>query len=574
MMSRHHLYREPRQFAFALAVAAAVSLLATVSAFPQQVDAAQAKPTRESLAASASGVRARLSGSGRDPATPAWRTDLAALVSEIERIAPTSVLPEKVELLDNDGKFRGASLLIDNLNQPLWIGKHDGPPWELHGALAAAFTGEFLWSGELKSVRVDPTTGDGTLELSISPRVTLPAGMAVVDVVTVSAPAAAAPATGFPQAGEKVTVTGVLKDGPDQGVWVAYGVGSNLGKTRILVNAEAYSVEEFSATARQAKEDALRDVLFSAVIPPGHMAVSGVILSPDGQTLVTFRSGPSVEDVGGMFVLPSNKPDSTLDKLELDGYGPVSYSPDGALAAVLSMRKSGRDEVSVYRLPQWSLQKTLNVWARGGLWWMPDGKQLLVSDRREAFVVSVETGGTQAKFRIEGFTSALSPDGRMMANAITGWGGRIELVPVDKPDARITFSAHKSWIKDLAFSPDSTILASAGADNIVNLWSVATGRLIRALEGHGNDVNGVRFESDGKTLVTASRDGTIRRWNVASGREIGRLTIPGSWITCLDLSANQSTLAIGEDSGTALILDYGKLKSRTEAELKKETPKR
>ncbi len=594
MTSGPYRSRMPCRLASAMVVAGAVCVPPAAFAFPPNDDVRQAGPTRESLAASASAVKTRLSGAGRDSAAAAWRTNLAALVREVERIAATAKRPDKVELVDSDGNFRGAAVDLDRLSLAMWIRKHQGPADELHGMLAATFAGEIQWTGQLDSATVDPKTGDGHLELRLPRPETLPKGMTLADAATVVLPAAAVPAGGFPLAGARVSVTGILKDGPEEGVFVAYGLRPDPTKTRILVAIAAYSVEDALGTpvaspdqpspaavlpavpkrSPPTRDGVLRNVLLRTVTPPGRGSVIGVTLSPDGRSAVTYRSG-MIEDVSGMFLVSSGKADTKLAALEREGYGQVKYSPDGALAAVLSRRKGGHDCINIYRLPAWTLQKTLCEFARA-FWWMPDGKRLLVSDRSNAFVESIETGESQGKFRIGGFTSAMSPDGQVMANEITEWGGVrtrfVEIVPVGRPEARLVFPAHKSWVKDLAFSSDAATLASASADSMVKLWSVTTGKLVRTLEGHKGDVVAVRFESDGKSLVTGSRDRTIRFWDVASGTEIGRLTIPGSEITCLDLSADQSTLAIGEESGNVLIFDYRKLKESAEVELKGNAP--
>jgi WD40 repeat protein len=317
------------------------------------------------------------------------------------------------------------------------------------------------------------------------------------------------------------------------------------------------------------RDGALRNILLGTVDPPGGMDVKDLTLSPDGRSLVTHRG---VDEVRAMFTVPKGSRDDKLAKLD-KGYGHVAYSTDGSSVAVLSRRESGHDCVNLYSAPALSLKKTICVFARE-FWWRPDGRSLLVSDRSKALVLSVDSGEPQPKFPISGSRSTVSPDGRLMANAIYAGGmgvmHKIEIIPIDTPDARIVSPAHKYPIRELRFSPDSTVLASAGGDNVVKLWAAQTGTLIRTLEGHESDVYGLRFESDGKTLVTGSRDETIRLWDVASGTEIGRLTIPGSWITCIELSADNSTLVIGEDSGKVLILDYRKLRARAVAELKAE----
>jgi WD40 repeat protein len=72
----------------------------------------------------------------------------------------------------------------------------------------------------------------------------------------------------------------------------------------------------------------------------------------------------------------------------------------------------------------------------------------------------------------------------------------------------------------LAFSPDGTLLAAAGGDDvsqdyIINIWDVAAGESLVQLAGHTNVVGGVAFNSSGNTLISASEDKTVRFWGVA-----------------------------------------------------------
>jgi WD40 repeat protein len=67
----------------------------------------------------------------------------------------------------------------------------------------------------------------------------------------------------------------------------------------------------------------------------------------------------------------------------------------------------------------------------------------------------------------------------------------------------------------VAFSPDGKALASAGHDETVKVWEVATGKNLATLRRHTRAVPRVAFSPDGKTLASTSADHTIKLWDVA-----------------------------------------------------------
>ncbi|MFF7636191.1 helix-turn-helix domain-containing protein [Kitasatospora sp. NPDC008050] len=73
---------------------------------------------------------------------------------------------------------------------------------------------------------------------------------------------------------------------------------------------------------------------------------------------------------------------------------------------------------------------------------------------------------------------------------------------------------HAGPVNAVAFSPDSSRLATASSDGTVKIWSAADRRLDTTLTGHGGPVRAVAFAPDGRTIASGSSDGTVRLWDL------------------------------------------------------------
>jgi WD40 repeat protein len=80
-----------------------------------------------------------------------------------------------------------------------------------------------------------------------------------------------------------------------------------------------------------------------------------------------------------------------------------------------------------------------------------------------------------------------------------------------------TLIGHSSGVEGVAFSPDSTLLATASNDTTARLWDPASGKQLRALTGHTTYVWGAAFSPDSAFLATTSGDETARLWDPATG---------------------------------------------------------
>jgi WD40 repeat protein len=117
--------------------------------------------------------------------------------------------------------------------------------------------------------------------------------------------------------------------------------------------------------------------------------------------------------------------------------------------------------------------------------------------------------------------AAFSPDGAQLAVRTRD---RAQLVDLETGKARAHIVGHTGYIRDLVFSPDSALVATASYDRSVRIWDAATGAGLQTFMAHQNRVNGLSFSADGCTLASVSLDKTLRVWSVAAGAWHRRLS--------------------------------------------------
>ena len=291
----------------------------------------------------------------------------------------------------------------------------------------------------------------------------------------------------------------------------------------------------------------------SMIGTPLNLYADSIALSPDNQTLaygdtagtIKFLSVESQQPVGPSF---RGTQGGSVDAL--------AYSPDGSILASGSIEK-----LIQFWDPQTGIKiappLTGHKYRVTSLAFSPDGKTLAsASEDHTVRVWSSDTDVKLARMNSRVWSMAISPDHQVLAagsengqiwlwNTITGQMLEDPLI------------GHTTWVMDVAFSPDSKMLASAGCtksegyncqQNEIRLWQVATGKPLGTLTGLGVDLTRIAFSPDGKTLAASSNDNAVWLWELQTQQQIDP-PIPGHerGLTGVVFSPDGRTLAMGGD---------------------------
>lgn len=218
----------------------------------------------------------------------------------------------------------------------------------------------------------------------------------------------------------------------------------------------------------------------------GGERVGRALPSPDGRTVAAQLSD-------GTLQLWRSSDGAPLGSIPQEGASLLAFSADSTLLAAAGYELPAR----VWRIADWELLQTVpHQPAAVFLGFAPDN------------TLVVHTAWPSPDARGD---RIFAPDGRLVAQA--DWDGSIRLEERACGEVLRTLRGHAGSIWAMAFSPDGSLLASAGlTDNMLRVWRVADGRQVAVYK---TDSGGsyLAFAPDNRTLA-ASEYRRISFWSV------------------------------------------------------------
>jgi WD40 repeat protein len=232
----------------------------------------------------------------------------------------------------------------------------------------------------------------------------------------------------------------------------------------------------------------------------------------------------------------------------------ASFSPDGRLAITTGANGTAR----IWDAETWNIRREIQ--GPGGpiscAGFDSDGKIAVTVTRQTARVWDTAKGTLLSELRASSVITGISfnnANGTQLTTVGRGtdfaqvWDTRTgkEILRLRQPIFGLTASV----------SPDG-LLAIAGPRS-AQIWDAVTGKIVRDLLGHTDQLNSAEFSRDGKRIVTSSFDHTARVWDVATGSALAVLVGQPELVNSASFSLDGRWVVAAGNDGSTRVWDSG-----------------
>jgi serine/threonine protein kinase len=148
-------------------------------------------------------------------------------------------------------------------------------------------------------------------------------------------------------------------------------------------------------------------------------------------------------------------------------------------------------------------------------------------------------------------TVAWSPDSTRVASGSDN--STVQVWDAATGQTLLTYSEHTSAVYAVAWSRDELSIVSGSADKTVQVWEAATGQLVSTYGGHSSSVLAVA-EAPGETrMASASADYTVQIWEAATGQLVSTYGGHSNAVNAVAWSPDGTMIASGSDDTSVQI---------------------